>query len=158
MVLAPNYRHCTVGGNVAELCLGSRSPANEQRWEGHESAGCAEATAAVGWYQGADHVPSLPRQVSETAAGSFVEIFNWNVIFKLVLIAGLRTWSSCVATVPARCAGTGCPSVPSAGRLSRDGSFSTRWSAGQDTCQMCGDRMSKRPICRKAVERRILLY
>merc|ERR1711974_326820 len=26
------------------------------------------------------------------------------------------------------------------------------------TCQMCGDRMSECPICRKVVERRILLY
>jgi len=29
---------------------------------------------------------------------------------------------------------------------------------GHGTCQMCGDRMSECPICRKAVERRILLY
>ena len=35
-----------------------------------------------------------------------------------------------LAKIPARCAGTGCPSVPSAGRLSRGGSSSTRWSAG----------------------------
>merc|ERR1712029_968789 len=29
---------------------------------------------------------------------------------------------------------------------------------GHGTCQMCGDRMSECPICRKVVERRILLY
>jgi len=29
---------------------------------------------------------------------------------------------------------------------------------GHGTCQMCGDRMSECPICRKPVERRILLY
>ncbi|GFW99754.1 e3 ubiquitin-protein ligase MIB1 [Trichonephila clavipes] len=29
---------------------------------------------------------------------------------------------------------------------------------GHGTCQMCGDRMSECPICRKAVEKRILLY
>ena len=29
---------------------------------------------------------------------------------------------------------------------------------GHGTCQMCGDRMSECPICRKTVERRILLY
>ncbi|XP_076662999.1 E3 ubiquitin-protein ligase MIB1-like isoform X1 [Andrena cerasifolii] len=29
---------------------------------------------------------------------------------------------------------------------------------GHGTCQMCGDRMSECPICRKAVDRRILLY
>jgi len=29
---------------------------------------------------------------------------------------------------------------------------------GHGTCQMCGDRMSECPICRKMVERRILLY
>ncbi|XP_013911723.1 PREDICTED: E3 ubiquitin-protein ligase MIB1 isoform X3 [Thamnophis sirtalis] len=29
---------------------------------------------------------------------------------------------------------------------------------GHGTCQLCGDRMSECPICRKAIERRILLY
>lgn len=29
---------------------------------------------------------------------------------------------------------------------------------GHGTCQMCGDRMNECPICRKAVEKRILLY
>ena len=29
---------------------------------------------------------------------------------------------------------------------------------GHGTCQMCGDRMSECPICRKTVERRIQLY
>ncbi|XP_051167130.1 E3 ubiquitin-protein ligase MIB1 [Leptopilina boulardi] len=29
---------------------------------------------------------------------------------------------------------------------------------GHGTCQMCGDRMSECPICRKAVDKRILLY
>ncbi|KFM59314.1 E3 ubiquitin-protein ligase MIB1, partial [Stegodyphus mimosarum] len=29
---------------------------------------------------------------------------------------------------------------------------------GHGTCQMCGDRMSECPICRKGVEKRILLY
>lgn len=29
---------------------------------------------------------------------------------------------------------------------------------GHGTCQLCGDRMSECPICRKAVEKRILLY
>ncbi|XP_011445686.1 E3 ubiquitin-protein ligase MIB1-like isoform X2 [Crassostrea angulata] len=29
---------------------------------------------------------------------------------------------------------------------------------GHGTCQMCGDRMAECPICRKAVEKRILLY
>jgi len=29
---------------------------------------------------------------------------------------------------------------------------------GHGTCQMCGDRMTECPICRKAVEKRILLY
>lgn len=29
---------------------------------------------------------------------------------------------------------------------------------GHGTCQMCGDRMSECPICRKSVEKRILLY
>ena len=29
---------------------------------------------------------------------------------------------------------------------------------GHGTCQMCGDRMSECPICRKPVEKRILLY
>ncbi|CAG2060991.1 unnamed protein product [Timema podura] len=29
---------------------------------------------------------------------------------------------------------------------------------GHGTCQMCGDRMSECPICRKQVEKRILLY
>lgn len=29
---------------------------------------------------------------------------------------------------------------------------------GHGACQMCGDRMSECPICRKAVEKRILLY
>merc|ERR1712098_5101 len=29
---------------------------------------------------------------------------------------------------------------------------------GHGTCQMCGDRMSECPICRKTVERKILLY
>ncbi|XP_023228265.1 E3 ubiquitin-protein ligase mib1-like isoform X2 [Centruroides sculpturatus] len=29
---------------------------------------------------------------------------------------------------------------------------------GHGTCQMCGDRMSECPICRKTVEKRILLY
>ena len=29
---------------------------------------------------------------------------------------------------------------------------------GHGTCQMCGDRVSECPICRKTVERRIQLY
>ena len=29
---------------------------------------------------------------------------------------------------------------------------------GHGTCQMCGDRMSECPICRKPVEKRIILY
>ena len=29
---------------------------------------------------------------------------------------------------------------------------------GHGSCQMCGDRMEECPICRKPVERRILLY
>ena len=29
---------------------------------------------------------------------------------------------------------------------------------GHGSCQMCGDRMNECPICRKPVERRILLY
>lgn len=29
---------------------------------------------------------------------------------------------------------------------------------GHGTCQLCGDRMSECPICRKGIERRILLY
>ena len=29
---------------------------------------------------------------------------------------------------------------------------------GHGTCQMCGDRMQECPICRKPVEKRILLY
>ncbi|KAE8745198.1 hypothetical protein FOCC_FOCC008089 [Frankliniella occidentalis] len=29
---------------------------------------------------------------------------------------------------------------------------------GHGTCQMCGDQMSECPICRKPVEKRILLY
>ena len=29
---------------------------------------------------------------------------------------------------------------------------------GHGSCQMCGDRMTECPICRKPVERRILLY
>ena len=29
---------------------------------------------------------------------------------------------------------------------------------GHGTCQMCGDRMAECPICRKQVEKRILLY
>ena len=29
---------------------------------------------------------------------------------------------------------------------------------GHGTCQMCGDRMSECPICRKTIERRIQLY
>jgi len=29
---------------------------------------------------------------------------------------------------------------------------------GHGTCQMCGDRMHECPICRKPIEKRILLY
>ena len=29
---------------------------------------------------------------------------------------------------------------------------------GHGTCQLCGDRMTECPICRKPVEKRILLY
>ena len=29
---------------------------------------------------------------------------------------------------------------------------------GHGTCQMCGDRMHECPICRKSIDKRILLY
>ena len=29
---------------------------------------------------------------------------------------------------------------------------------GHATCQLCGDRMTECPICRKTVEKRVLLY